>query len=513
MSTKQRLYPDDARRGLLVGTAFLALSVPLIAEASSEYILVPISEDFGLSIDAVNYLAIVPTVASLVAVFLAGSLAVRYGRRAVLMWAGAITCAGAIVLSLAPSIPFVYAGRVLCGVGGVPLAVIGLSLVNISFTQPAQRARMFGVLAALTPVVYIVAPVAGSLVATFSGWRWVPMLWLLAAAATVILARAAVPGKEVTSAPAELVTPILGGLALALVCLAMSLAGLGLVPWALVALAAATGIIGALAIVIHRVPRPSLDLRVLRSPGAMLAAGAIVFSVAIEITYFVNLYIQYRYSLPLPYLALLAVLPELTGIVGSLSFGLLASHRGTGPAAMLALTAAAILPLCILLLGPGSSVWLVVLACVIVNFPIAGSVGPLTEFFLNGAPEDGSDAASAVADALTNVRAVMLSAVVGLIAFASFQQALTNRLVDGGVAPDRAGVAASEIRDGVSSMELSRSLPGPDDPLKDLLSEPGTAMEEAQYEALRVTSLIMTIGGGLSAVMLGLSIRRRRSRR
>ena len=495
---------------MLVATAFLALSVPLIGEAASEYIYVPIAEDFQLSIDALNYLAIAPTMASLVAVFLAGALAVRFGRRRVLIWSAATTCAGALLLSLAPTVPLVFAGRVLCGIGGVPLAVVGLSLVNVTFTEPAQRARMFGVLAALTPVVYIVAPVTGSLVGQFLGWRFVPLLWLFAAGLTLVLAMVALPRVDATVTGSELITPLLAGVALATLCLAVSLAGLGLMGYSIAAVATAAVVVAILLVILPRRPDSALDLRALRAPGALLAAGAIVFLVAIDITYFVNLYIQYRYSLPLPYLALLAVLPELAGIAGSLIFGSLASRRGPGPSALIAMVAASVLPLTILLLGPGSSVWLIVIACVVINFPTAGAVGPLTEYFMNYAPADGSDATSSLYDALTNVRNVVLSAVVGLVAFAGFEQTLTSGLVASGVPAERAAAVASDIRSGEKSIEIARGLPSPDDPVKKALADDGTTIDAAQFEALRLTALVMTVGGAMGAGMLGLSMRRRR---
>ena len=320
------------RRGprptLLVVTAFLAMAVSLTFEAASEFILVPVADEFSLSVDGLNYLAVVPTVASLISIFLAGALAVRYGRRAVLMGSAAIMCAGAALMSLATSLPVMFAGRVLCGVGGVPLTVVGLSLVNVTFSDPARRAKMFGLMAALTPVVYILAPVAGTLITASIGWRFVPTLWLVAAAVTFFLARISIGAGDPPSSPTELVTPVLGGLALALACLAISLAGLGFVMWAIAIGIVAAMVMGAVAMALRRSDHPSLDLRVFRTPGALLAAGAIIFSFALDISYFVNLYIQLRYQLPLPYLALLAILPELAGSAGSLTFGWLASQIG-----------------------------------------------------------------------------------------------------------------------------------------------------------------------------------------
>ena len=109
---------------------------------------------------------------------------------------------------------------------------------------------------------------------------------------------------------------------------------------------------------------------------------------------------------------------------------------------------------------------------------------------------------------LTNVRTVLLAAVIGIVAFAGFQQALSNGLMKGGVPAQAAAAAAAEIRGGVSSADFALTLQDPNDPLRRALSEEATTMEDAQFAALRLTALIMTIGGGLGAGMLGISIRR-----
>jgi hypothetical protein len=69
---------------------------------------------------------------------------------------------------------------------------------------------------------------------------------------------------------------------------------------------------------------------------------------------------------------------------------------------------------------------------------------------------------------------------------------------------------ASDIRSGEKSIEIARGLPSPDDPVKKALADDGTTIDAAQFEALRLTALVMTVGGAMGAGMLGLSMRRRR---
>ena len=499
--------PSASRRAAVVVVAFLALSVTLIAEATSEYMLAPIQSDMGLSVDETNRLALMPDTAGLIAVFLAGALAVRLGRRTVLSLGALSFAAGSIIVALAPGVQVLIAGRILCGLGGVILSVMGLSLINVTFTEPAQRARAFGMLGAVTPIVFIVSPTVSALICDSVGWRLVPAVWFAVALVTLGLALFAVPRVGTRPAGGEMVTPLLAGLMLTAVCTAASTAVDG--GWLpVVALAVAVICAVSLVMLLRRPAAASLDLRSLKAPGALLALGAVFMALTVNISFYVNLYVQYRYSLPLASVALLLALPEIAGILGSILFGQVATRVGANRAATIALALAAVLPVTLFFVSPTAPVWLVVLFASLIGIPIAGAVGPLAENFLNLAPSDGSDGASAIQDAVTNVGFVLGGLAVGFLVFSGFQRSMTEQLIGHGVAPDRASQIATQIRDGAVVAELVDRAPPNESMLDEALLVEGSGLNIAQVQTLRLGAGLLMGAEALAAGLLVLSRRR-----
>lgn len=498
------------RRKALVLTAFLAAAITLIAEAMSEYMLVPIQEDMSLTVDEVNRLALMPETVGLIAVFLAGALALRFGRRIVIS-AGALSfAAGAVLVMVAPNVTVLIAGRVLCGIGSVTLAVLGLSLINITFTDPGQRARAFGVLGAITPLVFIISPTVSAWMSETIGWRYVPLVWLACAFTLLVLALGSVPAALTKPTRQELVTPLLAGLALTALCIAAStLISPG--PITVIALVISFASTLALVVLLRRLKTPTLDLRSLRAPGSLLAAGAIIMALAVNISFFIGLYTEYRYEMPAAMGSMLLALPEVAGIAGSLLFGSLAARIGAARSATIAMATAGVMALAVFAITPTSPVGLVIVIAIFVNMPIAGAFGPLAENFLNFAPDDGSDAASSIHDALTNVSFVLGGILVGTIAFTGFQQSLTSQMQEAGVTAARADALASEIRNGAVVAEVVDRSYATEPGLYDLLLVEGGGLNIAQVEALRRGAVMLTGASLIGAGMLVASSRRRRA--
>ncbi|MEO5755427.1 MAG: Tet(A)/Tet(B)/Tet(C) family tetracycline efflux MFS transporter [Mesorhizobium sp.] len=107
---------------------------------------------------------------------LLGSLSDRYGRRPVLL----ISLAGATIdylfMAFAPSLPLLFAGRMIAGITGASMAVASAYIADI--TPEDQRARRFGHLSAAFGVGFIAGPALGGLL----GDIWLRAPFLAAAA-------------------------------------------------------------------------------------------------------------------------------------------------------------------------------------------------------------------------------------------------------------------------------------------------------------------------------------------
>jgi len=261
---------------------------------------------------------------------------------------------------------------------------------------------------------------------------------------------------------------------------------------------------------LRQMRRPALDVRSLRAPGAILAAGAVFMAFTVNISFYFGLYTQYRYDMPLAMTSLLLALPELAGIGGSILFGALAARIGPSRSATLALASAAVLAILILAITPTSPVWLVIAVAVIVNVPVTGAVGPLTENFLNFAPSDGSDAASSIQDAVTNIGYVIGGLAVGLMVFSGFERSLTSHLVDRGIPMAQAAAISASMRSGVVSEEIVDLAPERKETLRDVLLAEGQSLNKAQNEQMRTGAFLLMGADGIAAALVMLSARRRK---
>ncbi|MEI6362304.1 MAG: MFS transporter [Actinomycetes bacterium] len=511
---ESQLTPVAGQRRVVIVTAFLASAISLVAEATSEYMLVPIQSEFHLSVDDTNSLALLPFTGGLLVIFAVGALAVRYGRRAVIVASAASMCLGSALVSFAPNAQFLIPGRLLCGLGGVGLTVIGLSLINVSFPEPAHRARAFGALGGLTPAVFIVAPTLSAVVCATFGWRFVPILWFTGSLAVLALALSCLPARARRPTSGELVTPLAAGVALTALCAAVtSLVNGGATVVTVIALVIAVASSVLVAVLVQRMRSPSLDLRVLRRPGAILAAGAVLMALVVNIAFYVNLFIQYEFDLPLPTTAMLLALPEIGGVAGSLALGALAARIGPGRAATIALATAAVLPITMFAISPSSPVWALIILTVLVYIPCAGTLGPLADYFLGFAPDDGSDAASSVHNAVTQVGFVLGGLAVGFFAFTGFQRTLTNELTDRGFSTERSYEIAARVRSGVVAGELVDRSRRDEPDLNPILVQNGSALSQARVDALHSAAASLMLSSALGAGMLVLSARRRFPRR
>lgn len=130
----------------------------------------------------------VVVVASLL--LLSGSMADRFGRRRVFQLGLAVFGLGSLLASLAPSLEWLVASRILQAVGGSMLNPVAISIIRNTFTDYGERARAIGTWGAVYGISLAMGlPLGGVLVASV-GWR--SIFWInvpIAVAAIVLTAR------------------------------------------------------------------------------------------------------------------------------------------------------------------------------------------------------------------------------------------------------------------------------------------------------------------------------------
>src|SRR5204862_7934162 len=102
---------------------------------------------------------------------LAGSTADRFGRKRVLVLGLAVFTGASLLCSVAPSIEWLIAFRVLQAVGGSMLNPVAMSIIVNTFTDPRERAQAVGIWGAVFGVSMALGPVVGGTVVSAIGWR------------------------------------------------------------------------------------------------------------------------------------------------------------------------------------------------------------------------------------------------------------------------------------------------------------------------------------------------------
>jgi len=470
--------------GLLLAT-LMAMACASVMLASFQYVVVDMQTVFGFSSDSANALTFMPLAASLLVVFIAGSLADRLGARRLLLASIGLVIGGAVLVGLARGIGWLIAGRVLDGVGGVTMSIVALSMVNAAVSEAGQRARVFALYAAVTPAAFMVAPPLAAFIVQSAGWRAgtlpVIVMGLLALLTTwrFVPHRARMPSGE-------LLTPLLAGIALAGLALAVTTFPVS------TALSSTTAIVGILALlalipVMRRIPVPTLDLRWWRQPGMLLLTIAVGLTAMPNLFFYTNLLLQYRYTVPVTVIALLLMVPQAIAAAGSLLSGPVSARIGPLPTAFAALLVTALAGLGTLMVTGSAPIWVPVLALTLSAGPAALVVGPMTNALLSRAPADASGAASSMRKATWTLGNVLGGALIGALAFRAFEGRLADLLGSTELTSVQARTIAREIRDGAVVDDLAARISEPI--ARASLIDRGPGLVDAQAYAYSVMGL------------------------
>jgi multidrug resistance protein len=171
-------------------------------------IVVPIlpryAERFGASPTTVGLLVASFSIAQLVFAPIWGRVSDRIGRKPVLIASLIGTALGSLLTGLAGTLWLLFAGRIVDGISGASVSVAQAAVADIA--EPAQRARLLGLLGAAFGLGFVAGPAIGALAVL--GGPHVPFLIAAAIAAVnaVIAWRRLPETKRPTVVPSELAT-------------------------------------------------------------------------------------------------------------------------------------------------------------------------------------------------------------------------------------------------------------------------------------------------------------------
>lgn len=170
-----------------------AAQLMIVLDASIVNIALPSAQaDLDISNADRQWMVTAYTLAFGALLLLGGRIADYNGRKRTFL-VGLLGFAGASAIGgLAPNQELLFAARALQGAFAALMAPAALSIVTVTFTEPKERAKAFGVFGALAGSGAAIGLIVGGILTEFASWRWclgvnVPVALAVAAAAVPLV--------------------------------------------------------------------------------------------------------------------------------------------------------------------------------------------------------------------------------------------------------------------------------------------------------------------------------------
>jgi EmrB/QacA subfamily drug resistance transporter len=312
---------ESARRWWVLGVVGLA-QLMVVLDATIVNIALPSAQrDLGFSNADRQWVVTAYSLAFGGLLLLGGRLSDLVGRRRMLI-IGLVGFAAASALGgAATGFAMLVIGRGAQGAFGAMLAPAALSTLTVTFTDPAERGRAFGVYGAIAGAGGAVGLLLGGLLTEYLSWRWclyVNVVLAVIAVAGAVRLLAAHPRDPDVHIDWPGTVLVVGGLVAVVYGLSEAeTQGWG-APTTIALLVAGVILLAAFVLVERRVQHPLLPLRIVLNRfrgGAYLAIGlsAIgVFGIFLFLTYYLQLTLAYS-----PVKSGLAFLPMIAAIVAA----------------------------------------------------------------------------------------------------------------------------------------------------------------------------------------------------
>ncbi|CUR58677.1 putative EmrB/QacA subfamily drug resistance transporter [metagenome] len=400
-------YRSTAGRAV-IAAAVLGSGMTLLDGTVVNVALKTIGRDLDASLAELQWITngYLLSLASLI--LLGGSLGDRYGRKRVFVIGVVWFALASLLCGLAATPLMLILARILQGVGGALVTPGSLSMIQGAF-GPRDRATAIGAWSGLGGVAAAIGPFVGGVLIDYASWRWIFLINLPLAVATVVVAHRWVPETRDEESVGRYDVP---GATLA----AVALAGVtyALIEWG-TTLALLAAVVGALAcvaflVVERRTPHPMVPL-VLFSSRTFSAANAmtlLVYAALGAVSFFVVLQLQTVSGFS-ALLAGVAMLPiTLSMLFLAARGGRLAVRIGPRLPMTVGPCIVAAGALLLLRIGPDAGYWLDVFPGVtLVGLGLAVLVAPLTATVLAAAPDHNAGIASGINNAVARAGSLL----------------------------------------------------------------------------------------------------------
>jgi EmrB/QacA subfamily drug resistance transporter len=163
--------PSRARRRLILAICCMSLLIVGLDNTIVNVALPSIGRELHTTVSGLQWTVDAYTLVLASLLMLSGSMADRLGRRRVFEWGLALFTLGSLLCSVAPSLGWLIAFRMVQAVGGSMLNPVAMSIIRNVFTDARERAQAIGMWGATVGVSLALGPVVGGALVESAGWR------------------------------------------------------------------------------------------------------------------------------------------------------------------------------------------------------------------------------------------------------------------------------------------------------------------------------------------------------
>ncbi|MDN3460695.1 MFS transporter [Rhodococcus sp. APC 3903] len=438
--------PNHARRWLVL-VIIAATQLMIVLDATIVNIALPQAQaDLGISDGSRTWVVTAYALAFGALLLLGGRISDYWGRRKSFLVGMTGFAVASAFGGVAQESWHLFAARAGQGVFAALLAPAALAILTVTFTEPKERAKAFGVFGAIAGGGAAVGLLLGGVLTEYLSWRWcllvnVPVAVIAVVAAYAVIEESKAEGDTRYDIPGAVVIAL--GLGSLVYGFTRAETGWGS-PSTVAFIGAGVLLIIAFGIIESRTANPLLPLRVLfhRDRGPAFFASMMVGTVLVGATLFLTFYFQIvlQYS---PVIAGLASMPITGGIFVTAGVASSLMPRfGPKPLMSVGPLLSAVGLLMLLRIDIDTSYWTHVFpALVLVGLGLGLLIIPLQNVALIGVPDHDAGAASALVNATLQVGGALGAAIFTSV-YTSTKQ---THLLDNPLASSMEGLFHAEV--------------------------------------------------------------------
>jgi MFS family permease len=504
--TDSSVQADTRSPALIVGICLVAAAT-FVVLASINYMLPPMLADLGLTMEEGNLILKVPSLASLLVVFVAGRAGDRIGHRRVIIAAGLLFILGSFLVATAQGLAMVAIGMFIEGVAATGIQIVIVGLLALRFVEPRARAAAFGTYGMAFPAVYLIFPVVAGWLTTFVSWRAIPWMWVIAGIVLMASALFLLPNAQ-RKPVGELWTPLLAGLfAVGIIQFISHASDFGITSLpALISLGTVVASFLACTVFYRRFANPSLSLAPFRNGAMRIILVVVILVPTLNTIFYITVALQYMFGLSAFHTALLLIPAQIASIIGAkIVSERLTDRLGIQRAGVLLLLVLAGVMAVPLTFSSASPLWLVVTFAAAFGAAVTAVSVVTLNALMSSAPPEESGNTAAYEGSATEIGIALSVVLMTALVFGVGRASLETGLAESGLPTESAVIVIAELEVASASPAISAAYSYP-------LPDGGDASEvkkQAIAEGLRANGAAGVVISLIAAALFGLHRRRK----